>query len=105
MGKDMETKSGQEKSLWSNAMIDDMIDIICSDKIMKKNFVFRNQKPAANAKCFKKIADLMNQRAADNDRKYWVSLLQARNKFKKLVSDCKSVSLVSELIGDCLGDS
>ena len=38
MGKDMETKSGQEKFLWSNAMTDDMIDIICSDKIMKKIF-------------------------------------------------------------------
>ena len=37
-GKYMETKSGQEKFLWSNVMTDDMIDIICSDKIMEKNF-------------------------------------------------------------------
>ena len=37
-GKYMETKSGQEKFIWSNVMIDDMIDIICSDNIMEKNF-------------------------------------------------------------------
>ena len=33
--KDMETKCDQEKSLWSNAMIDHMADIICSDEIWK----------------------------------------------------------------------
>ena len=34
-GKDMETKFGQEKFIWSNAMNNDMIDIICSDEILK----------------------------------------------------------------------
>ena len=48
-GKDMETKSGQEKCLYSNAIIDDMIDIICSDEIMRKKLIFRNQKFAAKA--------------------------------------------------------
>ena len=92
-GKDMETKSGQEKFNWSNAMIDDMIDIICSDEILKKKLDFRNQKFAANANIFEKIADLMNQRAANNDRKYRVSFSQTRNKFKKLVSEYKPVSI------------
>ena len=61
-GKDMEIKSGQEKFLWSNAMIDDMIGIICSHEILKRKLIFRNQKFAANANIFEKIADLMNQR-------------------------------------------
>ena len=43
-----------------------MIDIVCFDEIMKKTL---NQKFAANAN---KIADLMNQRATNNDRKYRV---------------------------------
>ena len=33
-----------------------------------------------------KITDSMNQRAADNDRKYWVYFSQARSKLKKLVT-------------------
>ena len=51
-------------------MIDDMIDIICSDEILEKKLIFRNQKFAPNANIFEKIADLTNQRAANNDRKY-----------------------------------
>ena len=35
----------------------------------------------------------MNQRATNNDRKYRVSFSQVRNKFKKVVSECKSVTL------------
>ena len=89
----METNSGQEKFIWLNAMIDDMIDIICPDEIMKKKLIFRNQKFAANASIYEKIADLMNQRETKNDRKYRVSFSQTRNKFKKLVSECKSVSI------------
>ena len=74
-------------------MIDDMINTICSDEILKEKLIFRNQKFAANTSTFEKITDLMNQRAANNGRKYTVSFSQARNKFKKLVSECKSVSL------------
>ena len=74
-------------------MIDDMIDIICPDEIMEKKLIFKNQKFAANASIYEKIADLMNQRETKNDRKYRVSFSQTRNKFKKLVSECKSVSI------------
>ena len=74
-------------------MIDDMIDIICPDEIIKKKLIFRNQKFAANASIYEKIADLMNQRETKNDRKYRVPFSQTRNKFKKLVSECKSVSI------------
>ena len=42
-GKNLEIKSGHEKFLWSNAVTDDMIGIICSDEIVK-NIFFRNQK-------------------------------------------------------------
>ena len=62
----METKSGQEKFLWSNAMTDDMIDIICSDKIMKKIFF---SETTTNTKFFERIADLVNQTAAGNNGK------------------------------------
>lgn len=37
-GKDKETRSSQEKPIWSNEMTHDVIDIICSDDFMKKNF-------------------------------------------------------------------
>ena len=58
-------------------MIDDMIDIICSDEILKKKLIYRNQKFAANGSIFEKIADFMNQRVANNDQKCRVSFSQA----------------------------
>ena len=79
-GKDMEIKCGQEKFIWSNAMIDDMGDIVCSDEIMKKMLTFRNQKLAVSPNIFENIADLMdlmNQRATNNDRSKGVSFSQA----------------------------
>ena len=60
-------------------MISDVIDIISSDKILKKKLIFRNQKFVATANIFENIADLMNQRGTNNDRKYRVSFSQARN--------------------------
>lgn len=46
-GKDMETRSGQEKFPWSKSVIDDMIDAACSHKFMKKiNFSeIKNSQP------------------------------------------------------------
>ena len=60
-------------------MISDVIDIISSDKILKKKLIFRNQKFVATANIFENIADLMNQRGTNNDRKYRVSFSQAQN--------------------------
>ena len=65
-GKYTETKSSQEKFLWSNVMIDQMIDIICSDHLRKKKF--RNQKFTAKANIFEKIVDWMNKTAANIQR-------------------------------------
>ena len=36
--------NSQEKLTWSNVMLDDMVDIICSSEQFKKFLIFRNQK-------------------------------------------------------------
>ena len=55
--------------------------------------MLRNQKFAANTNIFGKVAKEMNERAAADCRKNTITLSQARSKFKKLVSECKSISL------------
>ena len=32
-----------EKFIWSNEMLEDLVDIICSDEETKKMLIFRNQ--------------------------------------------------------------
>ena len=88
----METKSSQKKFQWWNSVTDDVIAIKCSDERMKKKLIFSNKKLAANVNVFDKMVDLMNQRASNNERKYWLSFSQKQNKFKALVSECRSTS-------------
>ena len=73
-------------------MTDDVIGIKCSDERMKKKLIFNDKKLALNVNFFDKMVDLMNQRASNNERKYWFSFSQKQNKFKTLVSDCRSTS-------------
>ena len=60
---------------------------------VRKKITFRNKKSFANANFIEKIVDLMNQRAANNDRKYRVSFSQTQNNFKESVSKCKSAKV------------
>lgn len=60
---------------------------------VRKKITFRNKKLFANANFIEKIVDLMNQRVANNDRKYRVSFSQTQNNFKELVSKCKSAKV------------
>ena len=85
--------NSQEKLTWSDVMLDDMVDIICSNEQFKKFLIFINQKCAASTNIFEKVAEEMNERAAADGRKNTITYSQIRNKFKKLVCECKSISL------------
>ena len=74
-------------------MLDGMIDVICSNKQFKRFLIFRNQKGATNTNIFEKVADKMNERAAGDGRKDRIIHSQTRDKCKKLVCECESISL------------
>ena len=74
-------------------MLDDMVDIICSNEQYKIFLIFRNQKYATNTNIFEKIAEEINHRAAADGQKNRITHSQIRNKFKKLICECKSISL------------
>ena len=84
-----------EKFTWSNEMLDDLVDIICSDEETKKMLIFRNQKFAANNALYQKVVMELNQRIKGYEKSFpfEVTVTQARNKFKKLISECKAQSL------------
>ena len=86
----------QEKLNWSNVMLDEMVDIICSNKQFKIFLIFRNQTFAAKTNIFEKVAEKMNKRAATDGRKSTITHSKVRNKFKKLVYKCKSISLTQQ---------
>ena len=55
--------------------------------------MLRSQKFVANANVFERVVEEMNERAAADGRKNKITHSQVRNKFKKLVWQCKSISL------------
>ena len=91
-GKYVETKSSHEKSLWSNVMIDQLIDINCSDHLWKKNSEIKNSLPK-QIFLKRQLIRWMRQLLTSKDILAEVSFSQARSKFKKLVSECIFVSL------------
>ena len=84
-----------EKFIWSNEMLEDLIDIICSDEETKKMLICRNQKFAANNVLYHKVPMELNQRIKGYEKSFpfEVTITKARNKFKKLLSECKAQSL------------
>ena len=52
--------------------------------------MLKNQKFAANANTFGKVAEEVNGRAAADGRKNTITYSQDRHKFKKLVRECNS---------------
>ena len=61
----------------------------------KKMLIFCNQKFAANNALYQKVVMDLNQRIKGYEKSlpFEVTVTQARNKFKKLVSECKAQSL------------
>ena len=68
--------NSQEKLAWSKVMLDDMVDIICSNEQFKKFLIFRNQKCAANTNIFEKVAEEMNESAAADGQKNTINYSQ-----------------------------
>ena len=84
-----------EKFTWSNEMLEDLVDIICSDEETKKMLIFRNQKFSANNALYQKVLMELNQSIKGYEKSFpfEVTVTQARNKFNKVISECKAQSL------------
>ena len=81
-------------------MLDDLVDIICSDEETKKMLIFRNQKFAANNTLYQKVVMELNQRIKGYEKSFLleVTFTQARKKFKKFISECKTQSLTQRTV-------
>ena len=84
-----------ETFTWSNEMLEGLVEIICSDEETKKMLIFRNQKFAANNALYQKVLMELNQSIKGYEKSFpfEVTVTQARNKFKKVISECKAQSL------------
>ena len=81
------------KSSWPQEIVDDMVNIICSDDHLMKRLIFENTKNSRNAMLCAKIIKEIKKVCADWDQEYPYSLIQTRTKFKNCISMCKAAAM------------
>lgn len=81
------------KSSWPQEIVDDMVNIICSDDHLVKRLIFENTKNTRNAMLYAKIMKEIKKVCADRDQQYPYSLVQTRTKFKNCISMCKAAAM------------
>ena len=60
----------------------------------KKKLIFTNTMNQKNAEIYEKILSALKERANDRDEDVSFNVIQLRNKFKKIVSECKKAALL-----------
>ena len=85
-------KSGP-KAIWSTELLNDLVDIVANNDSYKRKLIFTNMPKASNAEVHRYIVKDMNSRCQERGKTFMLSICQTRNKFKKLMSICKSALL------------
>ncbi|XP_065060341.1 uncharacterized protein LOC135687663 [Rhopilema esculentum] len=83
-----EKKSGRKTS-WP-----DFIDIIVSNEYFKKKLIFQNGKNQKNGEIYGNILKELKKRVHARNENCNYTVIQLRNKFKKVVGECKKAALV-----------
>ena len=69
------------------------MDIIISSEYFKKKLIFTNTKNQRNGEIYKRVLAELNERASAREEQVPFDYIQVRTKFKKVISECKSVAL------------
>ena len=67
-----------EKFTWSNEMLEDLVDIVCSDEETKKMLIFRNQKFAADNALNQKVVMELNKPIKGYENHFLLKLLSLK---------------------------
>ena len=81
------------KGRWSNAALDDFIDIVANNKTYKEKLIFRNTKNQQNGIIYEKIQKELKEHCEEREEEFSFTIGQLRSKFKKCVAECKKAAL------------
>lgn len=86
-------KKPGRKATWHESTLNDVVDIVVSSEYFRKRLIFQNTKNQKNSELYSRILKELKERAATRDEEISFTPVQLRNKFKKLVSECKKSAL------------
>ena len=81
------------RSVWSDAVVDDLVDIVASNEIYKKKLLYENTKKISNTLLYEGILETIKGRADERGEICTFTVEQLRNKFKSCVCWCKKAAL------------
>ena len=81
------------KSYWKEEDITDMVDIVFNSDYYKRKIIFTNSKNSKNNDVYSKLLKDMQERFKARVHEVLFTVEQVRNKFKKLIGECKKVAL------------
>eukprot|EP00794_Sanderia_malayensis_P001209 gene1209-585_t len=82
------------KTNWPETILIDFIDIIVTSEYFKKKLIFQNTKNQKNAEVYGKVLKELKCRALARNESVNFTVVQLRNKLKKVVAECKKAALV-----------
>ena len=88
---DLGRKSGR-KAKWSEALLNDTVDIIVNNEYFKRTLIFENAKNRRNAEIYMNVLQKLKERAAERNETVPFTDIQLRTGFKRAVSDCKKAA-------------
>ena len=91
--KNKSKKKPGRKAMWSDSLVNDLVDIIANDEYYKKKLIFTNTKNQKNGNIYENILKEIEKRAGERNETVPFTGVQLRTKFKKLVAECKKVAL------------
>ena len=83
-----------KKCQWECEDLDDFVDIIVNDENHQRKLIFQNTMSKTNKSNYESILKELKSRAEKRGSVFDKSIVQMRNKFKKLVSECKKANMV-----------
>ena len=86
-------KKAGRKAKWSDSLVNDMVDIVVNSEYYKKRLIFMNLKNKKNGEIYEKVLKELQVRAKERREEIPFNVNQLRTKFKKLVAECKKISL------------
>ena len=91
--KPREKKKKGRKSQWSDACIEDLVDIILEDDKLKEKLLFTNVKNVKNGQYYAEVRKEIETRCVNRGEGFKYNVNQCRSKFKRCQSLCRKALL------------
>ena len=90
--KAKKSKKGR-KSSWPEDIVNDLVNLICSNEYMTRKLIYENTKNSRNGMLYEKIIKQIITLCKERNKEYPYSLIQTRTKFKNCISLCKAAAM------------